>query len=85
MPTGNTTVILQATGPKVRLEEVTAMRPYMKGKVSVIEENMTEEDTDEFKALLDTCKELSAKLIELSEHMRPTLRSPSRTSTTARC
>ena len=71
MPTGNTTVILQATGPKVRLEEVTAMRPYMKGKVSVIEENMTEEDTDEFKALLDTCKELSAKLIELSEHMAP--------------
>ena len=71
MPTGNTTVIMQATGPKVRIDEVTSMRPFMKGKVTPIEENMEEEKSDEFKALIDTCKELSNKYIELSDHMAP--------------
>lgn len=61
MPGGNITAILQATGPKVKLEEITSTRPFLKGKVSLIEENMEEEKTDEFKTLIDTCKELSKK------------------------
>lgn len=71
MPGGNITAILQATGPKVKLEEITSTRPFLKGKVSLIEENMEEEKTDEFKTLIDTCKELSKKIIDLSDDISP--------------
>lgn len=39
MSGGNTTVILQANGPKVHIDEITSTRSFLKGKVSVIEEN----------------------------------------------
>lgn len=71
MPGGTITAILQATGPKVQLEEITSTRPFLKGKVSVIEEDMKDEKSDEFKTLIDTCKELSAKVIELSDEISP--------------
>lgn len=71
MPGGNTTVILQANGPKVHLDEITSNRPYLKGKVSIIEEITSIEESDESKALLDTCRELSAKYVETSERMSP--------------
>ena len=69
MPSGNTTVVIQAIGPKVHIDEVTSMRPFMKGKVTPIEEDMTEEKSDEFKVLIDTCKDLSNKYIELSSNI----------------
>ena len=59
MPGGNTTVILQASNIKVHLDEATGTRPYLRGKVSLIEEQMEPTDSDEFKALMDTCIELS--------------------------
>lgn len=71
MPGGTITAILQATGPKVKLEEITSTRPFLRGKVSVIEEDMQDEKSDEFKTLIDTCKELSAKVIELSDEISP--------------
>lgn len=71
MPGGATTVILQANGPKVHIEEITSTRPYLSGKISLIEEDMKVEKTDEFKALLDTCRELSTKYIEISDHLSP--------------
>ena len=71
MPTGSTTVILQATGPKVHLDEITSVRPYLKGKVTPVKEDMSEDNSDEFKALVDTCRELSNKYVDLSERMAP--------------
>ena len=71
MPGGNTTVILQANGPKVKLDSVTASRPYLKGTVSVIEEENEIDDSDESKALLDTCRDLSYKLIDASDRLSP--------------
>ena len=71
MPGGNTTVILQSNGPKVNLDEITATRPYLKGKVSLSEEDMQVEKSDEMKALMDTCRELSTKYVEASERMSP--------------
>ena len=82
MPGGNTTVILQSNGPKVNLDEITATRPYLQGKVSLIEEDMQVEKSDEMKALMDTCRELSTKYVEASERMSPLL--PSRTWTNRR-
>lgn len=69
MPGGNTTVILQAHGPKVHIDEIASTHPYLKGKVSVVEEATTVEDTDEFKALMDTCRELGMKYLEISDHL----------------
>ena len=40
MPGGNTTDILQASNIKVHLDEATGTRPYLRGKVSLIEEQM---------------------------------------------
>ena len=71
MPGGNTTVILQPNGPMVNLDEITATRPYLQGKVSLIEEDMQVEKSDEMKALMDTCRELSTKYVEASERMSP--------------
>lgn len=71
MPGGNTTVILQANGPKIHLDEITAVRPYLKGKVTPVKESMEAEKTDEFKALMDTCREQCLKFVETSEHMSP--------------
>ncbi len=71
MPGGNTTVILQANGPKVHLESVTSSRPYLKGTVSVIEEEKEIEESDESKALIDTCRDLSYKLIDASDRLSP--------------
>lgn len=68
LPGGNTTVILQASTLKVRIDSVTSAKPYLKGKVSAIPEDMEmKENNDEFDALLDTAKDLCSKYIEVSE------------------
>ncbi len=71
VPGGSTTVILQSNGPKVKLESITATRPYLRGTIELCNEVMAVEDTDEFKALIDTCRELAQKYIETSDRMSP--------------
>ena len=71
MPGGNTTAIMQSAGPKVHLDSIVRTQPYLKGMVSPIEEEEVDEHSDEFKALMESCKELSNKFIEKSERMGP--------------
>ena len=71
LPGGNTTAIMQSSSLKVKLESITKTQPYMKGMVSPMPEEMENEKTDEFKALMDTCKELAGKYIEMSDRMAP--------------
>ncbi|MBE6276143.1 MAG: endopeptidase La [Bacteroides sp.] len=71
LPGGNTTAIMQSGGPKVKLESLTRIRPFMKGKVSVLDEEQDDENNDEFKALMETCKELANKYLETSDRMTP--------------
>lgn len=71
VPGGNTTVILQSNGPKVHLSEITAKRPYLRGRVTPVLEDLTMDDSDEFKALMDTCFKLAQKYIELTDEMSP--------------
>ena len=71
MPGGNTTVIMQSNGPKIHLDNITRAVPYLKGTVTAIHENYEEQDSDEFKALIDTCKDLTAKFIDVSEKLSP--------------
>lgn len=69
LPGGNTTVILQASTLKVRIDSVTSAKPYLKGKVSALPEDMEmKENNDELDALLDTAKDLCSKYIEVSEN-----------------
>lgn len=69
LPGGNTTVILQASTLKVRIGSVTSAKPYLKGKVSALPEDMEmKENNDELDALLDTAKDLCTKFIEVSEN-----------------
>ncbi len=69
LPGGNTTVILQASTLKVRIDSVTSAKPYLKGKVSALLEDMEmKENNDELDALLDTAKDLCSKYIEVSEN-----------------
>ncbi len=69
IPGGNTTVILQASNVKLHIDEVTSSHSYLKGIVHPIQEDMEAKDSDECKALIDTCKELSEKYISLSDRM----------------
>ena len=72
MPGGNTTVILQSNGPKVSLNNLTKTVPYLKGKVTPIEEETENNmDTDEFNALMDTIKDLLKKFIDVSDKVSP--------------
>ena len=69
MPNNPPTVILQAYMDRVNLISITRKRPYLKGIVEKWEEMQVDEKTDEFKVLLDTCRELAKKLVELSDKM----------------
>lgn len=71
IPGGNTTAIMQSSSLKVELNSITRTQPYMKGMISPLKEEMTDERTDEFKALIDTCKELAGRFVEMSDRMSP--------------
>lgn len=71
LPGGEVSAIIQTSNVKVKIEEVTAVRPYLKGHVSVIEKQVDPEETKEIKVLLDTCRETAQKYIESSDRMNP--------------
>lgn len=66
IPGRGTTAIMQAVGPKVKINSITQKDPYLKGNVSIIDEAPLD-DSRETQALLDTCKELAIKLAETSD------------------
>ena len=53
------------------MDSITKTSPYLKGMVTPIPEANDQLETDEFKALIDTCKDLTSKFIEASEKMSP--------------
>ena len=64
MPDGTTTVILQGK-KKFKLDDIVEDKPYMKGKVTLIDETKPEEDDSEFNALMAMVKEVTIKIIKL--------------------
>lgn len=71
MPGGNNTVIVQSNGPKVHIDKITSNSPYLMGEITPITEEREIANKTEFKALLDTCKDLTFKYIEKSEKLSP--------------
>ena len=71
MPGGTTTAIMQSAGPKVHLDGIVRTQPYMKGMVTPMEEVVVDEQSDEFNALMESCKDLANKYVEKSERLAP--------------
>ena len=71
MPGGTTTVIMQSSGPRVHLDSIVRTQPYMKGRVTPLEEMEEDESSDEYKALMASCKDLANKYVEKSDKLAP--------------
>ena len=71
MPGGTTTAIMQSAGPKVHLDGIVRTQPYLKGMVTPMEEVAVDEQSDEFNALMESCKDLANKYVEKSERLAP--------------
>lgn len=71
MPDGSTTVILEGKR-RMSLGELVTMKPYMKARVSLIDDTFPDETKDGvFTALVSTIKDLAIKIITTSGVMPP--------------
>ncbi len=62
MPDGNTTVIIQGK-KRFEITKVISETPYITAEVASISENKQDKDNEEFRAIIDSVKELSLKII----------------------
>lgn len=63
MPDGNTTVIIQGK-KRFGIAEVLTQKPYMTARVNETNEIRPDQESEEFKAIIDSIKELSLKIIK---------------------
>ena len=66
MPDQTTTIILQGS-KRLELKEITETNPYLKGRVTTLNEELPEKSDKEFQALVEACKDLTVKYIKSSE------------------
>ena len=62
MPDGTTTVILQGK-KRFSLDALEETEPYLKGKISLLEDKMPDKTDREFEALISTIKDLTIKML----------------------
>ena len=70
MPDQTTTVILQGM-QRLRLTNIVSTRPYLMGEAEALSELLPRRNSREFKATVDSCKDLAARYIKASEEMQP--------------
>mgnify|MGYP000309155116 FL=1 len=68
MPDGNTTVIIQGK-KKFSINQVVREEPYLLASVNEMPEDRSVVDNDEFKAIIDSIKDLSLKIIKDSPNI----------------
>ncbi len=68
MPDGSTTVIIQGKR-RFKLEEVHSTDPWLEGKVTEYKEDRPPKEDEEFKALVDSMKDLSLNIIQKSPNI----------------
>lgn len=68
MPDRSTTAILQGV-KRINLDKVTQTRPYLRGEVTLLEDEIPSKKDKEFAALVDTCKDLTIRYIKASDMM----------------
>ena len=66
MPDQTTTVILQGS-KRIELKEIMEVAPYLKGRVTTLNEEIPAKDDKEFQALVEACKDLTVRYIKSSE------------------
>lgn len=68
MPDQTTTVILRGT-KRCELNKVVATEPYLKGEITVLEEELPKSKDKEFQALAESCKDLAIRYIRVSDSL----------------
>ena len=66
MPDRTTTVILQGA-KRMELKEIVETTPYLRGRVTTLNEEFPEKNDKEFYALVEACKDLTVRYIKSSE------------------
>ena len=62
MPDGNTTVIIQGKR-RFEIQTITKEDPYLKAYINPVEENFPSKENSEFKAIIDSIKDMALKII----------------------
>ncbi|KAA6339766.1 Lon protease [termite gut metagenome] len=68
MPDNTTTVIIQGIR-RMELKEITSVRPYMRGKLELLNDELPAIDDKEFTALAEACKDLTVRYIKTSDSL----------------
>ncbi|MBK5202372.1 MAG: endopeptidase La [Prolixibacteraceae bacterium] len=68
MPNGSTSVMIQGL-KRFKITEYTASEPYLMAKVKLCKEIIPEQKSDDFKAVIGSVKDLSAKIAQYSKSM----------------
>lgn len=66
MPDQTTTVILQGV-KRMEIKEIVKTTPYLKGKITTLEEEIPPKTDKEFVALVEACKDLTVRYIKSSD------------------
>lgn len=69
MPGNTSTAILQSYA-RIRLESVTRQNPYMRARVTKLEERLPAPEDKEYAALVDACKDATIRLLKTGETVR---------------
>jgi ATP-dependent Lon protease len=70
MPDDTTSIIIQGR-KRFKIKEIITDNPYLKASISVLEDNLSENEKNEFEAIVSTLKDLSIKIIKLSSNLPP--------------
>ena len=68
MPDGNTTVIIQGK-KRFEVSEIITTTPYMTATITEVAEARPEKESEEFKAIIDSIKEMALKIIKESPNI----------------
>jgi ATP-dependent Lon protease len=68
MPDGNTTIIIQGK-KRFKIESLVSEKPYLSATISDLPELKPDSNNDEFKAIIDSIKDLSLEIIKQSPNI----------------
>ena len=68
MPDGNTTIIIQGK-KRFKIDEIVSEDPYLSAAISDLPEKKPNNNSDEFKAIIDSIKDLSLEIIKQSPNI----------------
>ena len=68
MPDGNTTIIIQGK-KRFEINEIVSQKPYLNASISDLPEQKPEKGNEEFKAIIDSIKDLSLEIIKQSPNI----------------